>query len=588
MSVISGNSPSMQHTQDISFQEQHTSLSSDLPNPLQLDSMLQTLNLGNTGMSAMNNEFSLPTKRKMIFILRLSGLPSDITSREAHALFALATGTISIELKKESNGNGTEEEHVVIAKFDSFPLVSQYAATINSKTSIFGSDFASKINVEIIDESTNERLSIPNIYHSPNEIKSNNLHAEFMNSFSVPQKSRFSFSNTYSNENENHLPTSQNLSQPDLNIHSGISQSDAGKNFLLQGNDEINDSIWGSNSISSLMNGFSNGGSSAGQLDWASPPAKSANPMMYMPSGLGSNIAPSHSMDSLSQGQGVPLLHQTNSNILSSSQPQGNFGMRMQVPNNANTHPMTTNPIPVKGVDMNTPTKNAQYKTTISSTSLTPINNDSKVINNNPANATTPQKSSVRSSGIKDVNSSKVSGSATPSVPNNGTGIVGISQADLSLLARVPPPANPADQNPPCNTLYVGNLPPDATEQELRQLFSSQPGFRRLSFRNKNNNGNGHGPMCFVEFDDVSFATVALAELYGRQLPRPVISNKGGIRLSFSKNPLGVRGPKSRRSGNAGMTSNNNSTTSFNNAPSNTSDSNSGGNYSYILGYTKN
>ena len=55
--------------------------------------------------------------------------------------------------------------------------------------------------------------------------------------------------------------------------------------------------------------------------------------------------------------------------------------------------------------------------------------------------------------------------------------------------------------------------------------------------------------MCFVEFDDVSFATRALAELYGRQLPRSTVSSKGGIRLSFSKNPLGVRGPNSRRGG---------------------------------------
>ena len=133
---------------------------------------------------------------------------------------------------------------------------------------------------------------------------------------------------------------------------------------------------------------------------------------------------------------------------------------------------------------------------------------------------------------------------------------------DLSLLARVPPPANPADQNPPCNTLYVGNLPPDATESELRTLFSPQKGFRRLSFRTKNqsssNNGTGggsggggghsHGPMCFVEFEDVAHATRALAELYGRALPRPNGGNgKGGIRLSFSKNPLGVRGPGNPR-----------------------------------------
>lgn len=95
------------------------------------------------------------------------------------------------------------------------------------------------------------------------------------------------------------------------------------------------------------------------------------------------------------------------------------------------------------------------------------------------------------------------------------------------------PPANPADQNPPCNTLYVGNLPMDTSEDELKAMFSKQRGYRRLCFRTKQK-----GPMCFVEFEDVSFATKALHELYGAQLHNSV---KGGIRLSFSKNPLGVR-----------------------------------------------
>lgn len=101
----------------------------------------------------------------------------------------------------------------------------------------------------------------------------------------------------------------------------------------------------------------------------------------------------------------------------------------------------------------------------------------------------------------------------------------------------------------------MGNLPPDATEVELRALFSPQKGFRRLSFRTKtqsqsnpNANSHNHGPMCFVEFEDVAHATRALAELYGRALPRPGGTNgKGGIRLSFSKNPLGVRGPGNPR-----------------------------------------
>ncbi|KAK6093857.1 hypothetical protein MT418_005691 [Batrachochytrium dendrobatidis] len=89
------------------------------------------------------------------------------------------------------------------------------------------------------------------------------------------------------------------------------------------------------------------------------------------------------------------------------------------------------------------------------------------------------------------------------------------------------------DQNPPCNTLYVGNLPHDALEEELRQIFTVQSGFKRLCFRTRAN-----GPMCFVEFESVDYATAALFQLYGNHLSN---STKGGIRLSYSKNPLGVR-----------------------------------------------
>ncbi|KAF2858957.1 hypothetical protein K470DRAFT_259343 [Piedraia hortae CBS 480.64] len=108
------------------------------------------------------------------------------------------------------------------------------------------------------------------------------------------------------------------------------------------------------------------------------------------------------------------------------------------------------------------------------------------------------------------------------------------------------PPVNPADQNPPCNTLYVGNLPLDTCEDELKAIFSKQRGYKRLCFRTKQN-----GPMCFVEFEDVYYATRALAELYGYPLHN---SAKGGIRLSFSKNPLGVRSTSPPGAANAAMT----------------------------------
>jgi RNA recognition motif-containing protein len=97
----------------------------------------------------------------------------------------------------------------------------------------------------------------------------------------------------------------------------------------------------------------------------------------------------------------------------------------------------------------------------------------------------------------------------------------------------MPPNSNPADQNPPCNTLYVGNLPMNTSEDELKALFAQERGYKRLCFRTKAN-----GPMCFVEFENVECASRSLQKLHGHPLSNSV---KGGVRLSFSKNPLGVR-----------------------------------------------
>ena len=68
------------------------------------------------------------------------------------------------------------------------------------------------------------------------------------------------------------------------------------------------------------------------------------------------------------------------------------------------------------------------------------------------------------------------------------------------------------------NTLYVGNLPaisppthpPSYLEDSLRAMFQQSPGFKRMSFRQKIN-----GPMCFVQYEDVGFATRAIRDLYG-------------------------------------------------------------------------
>jgi hypothetical protein len=91
-----------------------------------------------------------------------------------------------------------------------------------------------------------------------------------------------------------------------------------------------------------------------------------------------------------------------------------------------------------------------------------------------------------------------------PSPASNGSSRNGVDQNPPVRVCHVSLPAYVADSSVgQINTLYVGNLPTspppsgfpqDYLEESLRELFSSQAGFRRLCFRQKSN-----GPMCFVE-----------------------------------------------------------------------------------------
>ena len=64
----------------------------------------------------------------------------------------------------------------------------------------------------------------------------------------------------------------------------------------------------------------------------------------------------------------------------------------------------------------------------------------------------------------------------------------------------MPPSPTPATTRP-ANTLFIGNLSEQVSEQELRSLFGSQPGFTQL----KLNRGAGN-ITCFVEFLDLPTA----------------------------------------------------------------------------------
>ncbi|XP_021954806.1 cell wall integrity protein scw1 isoform X2 [Folsomia candida] len=90
----------------------------------------------------------------------------------------------------------------------------------------------------------------------------------------------------------------------------------------------------------------------------------------------------------------------------------------------------------------------------------------------------------------------------------------------------------------PCSTLFVANLGSFITEQELKDIFGSFPGFSRLRLHTK-----GGSPVAFVEYMDVRCATQSMAALQGSFLR---YSDRGGIRIEYAKTKMAeINGPNS-------------------------------------------
>lgn len=87
---------------------------------------------------------------------------------------------------------------------------------------------------------------------------------------------------------------------------------------------------------------------------------------------------------------------------------------------------------------------------------------------------------------------------------------------------------------PPCPTLFVANLGPTCSEEELTQVFASCPGFLKLKMQ-----GTYGAPVAFVDFQDTACSTGALNQLQGAIL----YSSSGGegMRLEYAKSRMGMR-----------------------------------------------
>lgn len=97
--------------------------------------------------------------------------------------------------------------------------------------------------------------------------------------------------------------------------------------------------------------------------------------------------------------------------------------------------------------------------------------------------------------------------------------------------------------NAPCNTLFIGNLGENVIEEELRGLFSVQPGYKQMKLLRQE-----RSTVCFIEFEDVISASALHQNLQGAVIPS---SGRGGMRIQFSKNPFGRRKDSTNSGGGA-------------------------------------
>lgn len=102
--------------------------------------------------------------------------------------------------------------------------------------------------------------------------------------------------------------------------------------------------------------------------------------------------------------------------------------------------------------------------------------------------------------------------------------LAAVQQQQAAALAAV------AAQTPACSTLFVANLGSTVSEDELRAVFKTFPGFCRLRLHSK-----GGTSVAFVEYMDVRQASSAMLALQGIQVSS---ADRGGLRIEYARNKM--------------------------------------------------
>lgn len=559
-----------------------------------------------------DNKSALGTPGSPVSV-KINNLPRDITDREFKALFTFAHEFMYAELHKAGN------DVLGFAYFKSYAGAAAAHTVLDMRSDIF---FVGPMKCEItrdvvLPPGTNSSSDNESVNHSPSyeslrKKGSRFVFAEPTNGYEGPPEQQSGGKNAQSPRSLFPIGSIDGaVSGDDMSLYASASSNGqynnlphhhpaaSGKSLLLESRDdeEFNNLVKDPVRFFARDSGFMGFPSTSSSTTNAVPVPTAAvapGPPSKPGSGSASASSPSQvivgppgqtqqshasSNSPTSSASSRPTLASIASQGLStqasSASASSNSNTSTSPPGRSNTGGPQLTPAP--------PPAQNQWEKRRTAASVVSANGNGNG-NGNGNNSTSNQGAPTRQFSQLSINTDKANGPPSMPAVSNGNGdpskvVVPYSPTNNSQAiqimqngGRVLPPANPADQNPPCNTLYVGNLPPDTSEDELKELFSSRRGYKRLCFRTKAN-----GPMCFVEFEDVPYAARALEELYGFGLSNSV---KGGIRLSFSKNPLGVRG----NSGNGSNNNNNNN----GNSNGHNSNNNSNGNSSNSNGNTSN